>query len=110
VKALIDTGRVDRAYLGVGTVDVTPAIARNFNLPVDHGIAVTVVGRATPAEAAGLQENDVIVKVDGQDVPNNGALIAILANHRAGDTVKVEFYSGGELRTADVTLASRPAG
>jgi serine protease Do len=110
VKALIETGRVDRAYLGVGTVDVTPAIARNFNLPVDHGIAVTVVGSGTPAEAAGLQENDVIVKVDGQDVPNNGKLLSILANHRAGDVVKVEFYSGGDLRTADVTLASRPGG
>jgi len=110
VQALIQSGKVDRAYLGVGTVDVTPAIARNFNLPVDHGLAVTVVGRGTPAEAAGLRENDVIVKIDGQDVPNNGKLLAILANHKAGDIVKVEFYSGGELRTADVTLASRPSG
>ncbi len=110
VKSLIETGKIDRAYLGVGTVDVTPSIARNFSLPVDHGIAVTVVGRGAPAEAAGLQVNDVIVKVDGQDVPNNGKLLAILANHRAGDIVKVEFYSDGQLRTADVTLASRPSG
>ena len=110
VKTLIEKGRIDRAYLGVGTVDVTPAIARNFNLPVDHGIAVTVVGGGTPAEAAGLHENDVIVKVDGQDVANNGQLLSILANHQAGDTVAVEFYSDGQLRTTSVTLASRPAG
>ena len=110
VRSLIEKGKIDRAYLGVGTVDVTPAIARNFSLPVNHGIAVTVVGRGTPAEAAGLRQNDVIVKVDGEDVANNGKLLSILANHRAGDTVKVEFYSDGELRTADVTLASRPSG
>jgi len=110
VRALIDKGRIDRAYLGVGTVDVTPAIAKNFNLPVDHGIAVTAVGRGTPAEAAGLRQNDVIVKVDGQDVENNGKLLAILASHQAGDTVSVEYYSGGEQHTIDVKLASRPGG
>jgi serine protease Do len=96
--------------LGVGTVDVTPAIAKNFGLPVDHGIAVTAVGQGTPAEAAGLRENDVIMKVDGQDVDNNGKLLSILARHRAGDTVSVEYYRGGQRDTADVKLASRPGG
>jgi serine protease Do len=110
VQTLIENGKVDRAYLGVGTVDVTPAIARNYNLPVDHGLAVTVVGRGTPAEAAGLRENDVIVTIDGQDVPNSGKMLSILASHRAGDIVKVEFYSDGELRSTNVTLASRPGG
>lgn len=110
VKTLIDKGVIDRAYLGVGTVDVTPALARNYNLPVDHGLAVTAVGPGTPAAAAGLSENDVIVKVDGQDVANSGNLLSILANHKAGDTVAVQFYSGDQLQTANVTLASRPAG
>lgn len=110
VRSLIDSGKIERAYLGVGTVDVTPAIAKNFSLPVDHGIAVTAVGRGTPAEAAGLRANDVIVKVDGQDVTNNGSLLAILAKHKAGDTVSVEYYRGGERNTIDVTLESRPSG
>ncbi len=110
VRTLIDKGKIDRAYLGVGTVDVTPAIAKNFNLPVDHGIAVTAVGRGAPAEAAGLRQNDVIVKIDGQDVANSGQLLAILASHRAGDTVSVEYYSGRERHTIDVRLAARPGG
>jgi serine protease Do len=110
VKTLIDRGKIDRAYLGVGTVDVTPSIAKNFNLPVDHGIAVTAVGRGAPAEAAGLRQNDVIVKVDGKDVANNGQLLAILASHQAGDTVSVEYYSGGDHRTVDVKLAARSGG
>jgi S1-C subfamily serine protease len=108
VRDLIDRGKIDRAYLGVGTVDVTPSIAKNFNLPVDKGIAVTVVGRGTPAEAAGLRQNDVIVKIDGQDVANNGALLAILARRRAGDSVPIEFYRGNDLKKLDVKLDSRP--
>ena len=108
VRDLIDHGKIDRAYLGVGTVDVTPSIARNFDLPVDAGIAVTVVGRGTPAEDAGLRQNDVIVKIDGQGVANNGSLLAILAKRRGGDIVPVEFYRGSERRTIDVKLDSRP--
>ncbi len=108
VRDLIEFGEIDRAYLGVGTVDVTPSIAKNFSLPVEKGIAVTVVGRGTPAEAAGLRQNDVIVKIDGEDVTNNGSLLAILAKHRTGDTVKLEFYRGSELQRLDVELDSRP--
>lgn len=108
VQALIDQGKIDRAYLGVGTVDVSPSIARNFSLPVDKGIAVTGVGRGSPAESAGLRQNDVIVKVDGQDVPNNGALLAVLAKDKAGDSVSVEFYRGQSRQTVSVTLAARP--
>ena len=108
VRDLIDRGKIDRAYLGVGTVDVTPSIARNFDLPVDAGIAVTVVGRGTPAEDAGLRQNDVIVMIDGQGVANNGSLLAVLAKRRAGDVVPVEFYRGSERRTIDVKLESRP--
>jgi S1-C subfamily serine protease len=110
VDQLISAGKVDRAYLGVGTVDVTESIAKNFNLPVARGIAVTVVGSGTPAEAAGLRENDVIVKVDGQDVDNNGTLLALLAKHRAGDTVSIDYYRGSDPHTVSVTLSSRPGG
>ncbi|HYM14944.1 MAG TPA: trypsin-like peptidase domain-containing protein [Dehalococcoidia bacterium] len=108
LPALIQNGQVSRAYLGVGTVEVTSAVAQNFNLPVDKGLAVTAVGQGTPAEAAGLAANDVIVKIDGTDVTNNGQLLAILAKHKAGDVVSIAFYRGNELRTTKVTLAGRP--
>lgn len=108
LPALIESGQVERAYLGVGTVEVTDAVAQNFNLPVDKGLAITAVGRETPAESAGLSANDVIVKIDGTDVANNGDLLAILAKHQAGDTVRVDFYRGNELRSVDVTLANHP--
>lgn len=108
VRDLIDRGKIDRAYLGVGTVDVTASIAKNFNLPVDKGIAVTVVGTGTPAESAGLRQNDVIVKIDGQEVGNNGSLLAVLAKRHAGDIVPIEFYRGTDLRTLNVKLDARP--
>jgi serine protease Do len=109
VKALIENGQIDRAYMGVGTVEVTDSIAQNFDLPVDKGIAVTQVAPNGPSDTAGLQPDDVIVKVDGQDVTNNGELLAILAKHKAGDTVDVDYYRGNQQQTTKVTLGSRPS-
>jgi S1-C subfamily serine protease len=108
VTALIAGGQITRAYLGVGTVDVTKAIQRNFDLPVDRGLAVTSVGAGTPAEQAGLRANDVIIAIDGQTVENNGQLLAVLARHNAGDAVSVEYYRGSGKATVQVTLATRP--
>ncbi len=108
VQALIKYGKIDRAYLGVGTIDVNASVAQNFGLSVDHGVAVTQVGAGSPADNAGLQEGDVIVKIAGQDVTNNGQLLAVLAKHKAGDTVPVEFYRGSTKKTVDVTLGTRP--
>ena len=109
VDSLIQNGQINRAYMGIGTVEVTDSIAQNFDLPVDKGIAVTQVAQGGPADQAGLQTDDVIVKIDGQDVANNGDLLAILAKHKAGDTVDVDYYRGNQRQTTKMTLASRPS-
>lgn len=108
VDTLIREGKVERAYLGVGTVDVTDAIARAFGMPVDFGVAVTMVAEGSPADAAGFAENDVIVSVDGEDIRNNGEFLALLARHQPGDEVTVEYYRGNERRSTQATLAERP--
>ncbi|MDP9236159.1 MAG: trypsin-like peptidase domain-containing protein [Chloroflexota bacterium] len=110
VQALISGGQIERGYLGVGTVSVTKAIARNFGLPVNTGVAISTVGNGTPAQKAGIRPNDVIVRIDDQQVNNNGDLLAILAKHRSGDIVTIEYYRGSDKRTANVTLAARPGG
>jgi serine protease Do len=109
VSQLIAQGSIARAYVGIGTVDVNPAIARNFNLPVDHGIVVTLVADGSPAQRAGLQRNDVITEIDGQAIDNNGELLAILAQKQSGDTVKVTYYRDSGQQETDLTLGDRPA-
>ncbi len=108
VAELIRNGRIDRAYLGVGTVDVTPSVSRNFDLPVDAGVVVTLVVDGSPADGAGLRQNDIIVTIGDRETSNNGEFLAILAERRAGDTVTVEFYRGKDKRSQDITLAERP--
>jgi serine protease Do len=108
-QELIDRGRIVRGFLGVSSVDITPAVAAQFALAVDHGVGITAVQRGGPADDAGLQANDIIVRIGDLDVNNNGDLLQALTEHRGGDTVTVQFYRGASLQETEVTLIDRPA-
>ena len=109
IEALMREGRVERAFLGVALVDVTPQLARQFGLPVEQGVVVSQVVPGGPAARAGLRPNDVIVRLGGRDVRNSGELLQALTQFRAGQTVQVEFYRNNSRQTAEITLGQRPS-
>ena len=109
IEALMQQGRVERAYLGVSLVDVTPQLARQFDLPVEQGVVVGQVVPGSPAARAGLRPNDIIVRLGGREVRNSGELLQALAQFRAGQTVTVEFFRGSSQQRAEVTLGQRPS-
>ncbi len=104
VEELIDKGEIDRGLLGITIVEITPALAESFNLPVDHGIGLRDVQAGGPADRGGLESGDVIVDLAGQEMNNSGDLFQALTDHRAGETVTVGFYRGETLMSAEVTL------
>ena len=107
-QEIIEKGRVERGYLGVNVVDVTPALNEAEGLGVDQGVAIAGVGPDSPAEKAGLRPRDVIVRIGNRDVGNNGELLQALTVFRAGDRVTVEFFRDGERRQTEVVLGERP--
>jgi len=104
VQELIASGRVDRGFLGVSIVEITPSLAESFGLPVDHGIGLQIVEAGGPADDAGLRRGDIIVKLAGDEIRNSGDLFKVLTANRAGEKVQVEFYRDGKLESAEVTL------
>lgn len=109
MQSLLEKGRVVRSFLGVQNTTVTPAIARNLNLPVERGVVLLSVSPNTPASRAGLQANDIIVAMDGKAINNTPGLLRLLTVNPPGTKVKVEYYRGKEKRSADITLGERPA-
>ncbi|MBA3788002.1 MAG: trypsin-like peptidase domain-containing protein [Actinobacteria bacterium] len=120
---LIDSGRVDRAFIGIGGTTIEPELARQFRLPVDAGVLVERVGEATPAARAGLKAGtsdtvvagqsytlggDVIVAVAGKRVASLEELRDVLAEHKPGDSVQLEIYRGNEQQTLELTLGRQP--
>ena len=124
VAQLVATGKVDRAFLGIGGSTVTEELARAFRLPVDAGVLVESVGEGTAAARAGIEAGDdttvvagesytlggdVIVAVDGRRVSSLEELRDELQDHKPGDKVEVELYRGDRQMTVDVTLGRQPA-
>ena len=82
VAQLVTTGRVDRAYLGIGGATVNPELARVFRLPVDAGVLVEAVGDGTPAARAGVKPGTSSTVVAGEGYTLGGDLIVALAGKR----------------------------
>lgn len=111
VEQLIDTGSVQRGFLGISFGPVSPALARA--LSVQNGaaqissISPDADGKV-PAEAAGLRVGDVITAVDGTTLRQHTQLVSLVANKRPGETVRLTYSRDGRERTAEVRLGTRP--
>ena len=121
---LIDSGRVNRAFIGIGGTTIEPELARLLRLPVDAGVLVERVGEGTPAARAGLKAGttdivvagqsytlggDIVVAIAGRRVASLEELRDVLATHKPGDEVKLAIYRGNERRTLELTLGRQPA-
>ena len=102
------SGRVSRGFMGVGLIDVTPALQRSLNLGVEHGAMVQDVNTASPAERAGLRPYDVIVDVDGRGVLTNEELIRDISARQPGTVVRLGIMRDSHRQTVNVKLAERP--
>jgi serine protease Do len=118
---------VSHPWLGIGGLDVTPALAQELGLDTESGVYVTLVSNGSPAEQSGLEgafasENqaaasedvppggDVITEVDGQPVSGIEELAAYLDEQKApGDSVELSVIRNGENLSLTAQLAEWPA-
>ena len=104
VQQLQDFGRTRRGWLGVFIQEVTDDIAESLGLESANGALVASVSEGGPADQAGLQAGDVILKFDGQEVEKSRDLPRIVAETAVEKTVEVELVRNGKLITKKVTL------
>jgi S1-C subfamily serine protease len=109
VKALMSQGKVNRGFIGVNLVPITADTAAAQKIPVSDGAGIEQVVANTPAQQAGLQAGDVIVKAGNKDIHSVGDLQQVLIENGPGTKLHIEYYRGSERRSADVTLSSRPS-
>jgi uncharacterized protein YndB with AHSA1/START domain len=111
LQAVLETGQdlrfVRRPMLGVFISEFNAEIAAKLGVPVTEGMRLGGVVEGMGAHAAGLQKDDVIVSTGGKDTAIWPALVAALQGQRAGDTVPVVFYRGGEKKEVTMTLSPR---
>ena len=108
ISELMDKGYVARPYLGVSVFDKPTAARYGYQLNIDKGVYIFRVTLGAPAERAGLQRGDVILKLDGKEVNSVTDVRNIVAEHKVGDTVSVEYDRDGHSGTVNVVLEEMP--
>ncbi|MCL2437557.1 MAG: trypsin-like peptidase domain-containing protein [Coriobacteriia bacterium] len=103
---LIESGHASHAFLGVGTQTITPEIAQAYGLPVERGAVVNTVAGGSPADRAGIQVGDFIIRIGDREVNNSEDVFSAIRSNRVGDRIEVEIYRSGENDVVEATLAS----
>jgi serine protease Do len=105
---LIESGRVSRGRIGVLIQEVTKELAESFGLPKPAGALVASVQKNGPADKAGLQPRDVILKFDGKTVDSSGDLPRIVGSTKPGSKVPVQVWRDGKTREMTVVVDELP--
>jgi Do/DeqQ family serine protease len=103
-EQLFSKGRVDHPYLGIQMVDLTPALRKEINdsselkLKVnrDEGVLIVRVMENSPAAKAGIQQGDIIQKVEGQSVKAAADVQAKVEASKIGANLKLEILRNGQ--------------
>ncbi len=109
-KSVVAGDGVKRAYLGLRYVEITAAVAKQYDLPVKQGAYVATSGSdaavvaGSPAAKAGLQEKDIVTKINGQVVGSAGGVSTLIGQYGPGDTIEITYLRNGKEVTAKVTL------
>jgi serine protease Do len=101
---LIEKGTVARGYLGIGIQSLTPDLARWFGIEEQGGVLISSVEEGSPAERAGLKQNDVIISLNGKPAGEVGSFRSRIAATPPGNTVELEILRDGSKMTKSVTV------
>lgn len=107
VKSVIEqvkkTGKISRPYVGVRYVNVTPELKFKLNLLVDYGVLVqkgetdndVAVVPGSPAEKAGIVENDIILSINGEIINENNDFMSLIRDKKIGENITLRILSKG---------------
>jgi serine protease Do len=110
MEQILKHGKVVRGYIGVGIQEVTPDLAKAFNVPAEKGALVSNVDSNSPGGKAGLQRGDVITELNGQPVSGPNDLRLKVGTMTPGTAVHLQVDRGGSMRDVTLTLGEAPAG
>ena len=105
---LKEKGRVVRGYFGVSPQKLTDKLAKQFNMKDTEGVLVARVEKDSPADKGGLKRGDIIVDVNGKEIPEPGTLYRVVADLTVGDKIQVKVMREGKEMTLSVTVGERP--
>lgn len=107
IEQVIETGTYEKVTIGVTGTDLE-AYEKYFNIDLtpNNGIVVLEVLPDSPASKVGLQVNDVITKVNGEEIVDFKDLQNKISSFSFGDTITLEYFRNGQSQKVDITFES----
>lgn len=117
IKSVETTGKVQRPYIGVVYLPITADVAKEYSLGVEQGAYVAPRGvsgqepivAGSPAEKAGLQANDIITKINNDQIQAGTSLTSLLGKYQVGDEVTLTIIRSGKTIELKLTLGTSPS-
>jgi serine protease Do len=104
IPQLQEKGKVTRGMLGVQVQNVTPELAKSFNMPEPMGALVAEVNPGTPAEKAGIKRGDIIIEFNGHKIHEMNELPRLVAETAPGAAATVKLLREGKEQTVKLTV------
>ena len=108
MQQILQYGKVDRGWIGVGAQDLTPELALGLRTNRREGAVVSTVQAGAGAQKAGLKTGDIIVAIDGTPVHSWQQCVNLIGLTRVGDAVKLTIDRNGQTLELPVTVGPRP--
>ena len=109
ITDIMENGQVtDKAYMAIKAGSMTEQMAAQYNIDVTKGVFVYAVEKGGAGEKAGLQLGDVITKLNDTDITSMSDLSMAKKSYKAGDTVTLTVWRGGQEITLSLTFDQQP--
>jgi serine protease Do len=105
--ALIEDGRVQRSLIGVYLQELTPELAKSFDLEDTNGILITQVGEDSAAQEAGVAPGDIVIELNGEPVGKLSTFRSTVAAFRPGTEIKITLLRNGKQIEKTLTTRAR---
>ena len=115
VNSVKESGEIVRPWLGVHYISISKQLAEKNNLEVQNGALISkgdtledsAISPSSPADIAGLRENDIILEINGEEITQTKPLIYLISKHNPNDEITLTILRQGERLEVNLILSSR---
>lgn len=110
LETVIETGQIQRPFIGIRYRDITPEIAQRNNLKFDYGAVIIsqddqpAITPNSPAEKAGLKERDIILEINKKKITPTSTIPSIISGYRPGDEINLKVLRDKEVLDIKLVL------